>query len=370
MKQTAIIAWVLSVCSPLRKSQAKTLAPLVAAAVQVGRLSLAALGRHLSGTTLCKHKIKRAWRFCANHRLTVADGMRGLIERLGRRRDEPLLVALDWVEVRSFHTLMAAAVFGGRALPLLWASYPEWELYKSQNNLEEGLLRLLRDLVPAHVEIIVLADRGFGRAELARTCLGLPGLHFLLRIKPDVGVRHPRYRGLLCDYPVRPGLRRVLRQAAYRLSDPVMLNVVIRWKKGLPADRNEPWFLITDLPGNAVALTALYGQRMAVEELFRDDKSLRNGWALRLTQLTEAWRLDRLLLVVALAYWLLVGLGLLAWQKYKPAWWCSTNREKRGRRQCSAFTIGRTVRDLLRERPAHAFHAAVAATASAARNWG
>jgi hypothetical protein len=370
MRQAAIIAWVLSVCSPLRKSQAKTLADLVAAAAQVGRLSLAALGRHLAGPALCKHRIKRAWRFCANPRVTVADGMRGLIERLGRRRGEPLLVALDWVEVRSFHTLMAAAVFGGRALPLLWASYPEWELYKSQNNLEEGLLRLLRSLVPPHVEIVVLADRGFGRAELARTCLGLPGLHFLLRIKPDVGVRHPRWRGLLCDYPVRPGIRRVLRQAAYRLTDPVTLNVVIRWKKGLPAGRNEPWFLITDLPGNAASLTALYARRMAVEELFRDDKSLRNGWALRLTQLREARRLDRLLLIVALAYWLLVGLGLLARQKHRPALWCSTNREKRGRQQCSAFTIGRTVRDLLHERPADAFQAAADATASAAINWG
>jgi hypothetical protein len=370
MQPTAIIAWVLSVCSPLRKSQAKTLADLVAAAVGVGRISLAALGRHLAGSALCKHKIKRAWRFCANRRITVADGMRGLIGRLGRRRGEPLMVALDWVEIRSFHTLMAAAVFGGRALPLLWASYPEWELYKSQNSLEEGLLRLLRDLVPAHVDIIVLADRGFGRAELARTCLGLPGLHFVLRIKPDVGVRHRRWRGLLCHYPVRPGIRRVLRQAAYRLSDPVTLNVVIRWKKGLPAGRDQPWFLITDLPGNAASLTALYAKRMAVEELFRDDKSLRNGWALRLTQLTKAGRLDRLLLIVALAYWLLVGLGLLARQKYRPSLWCSTNREKRGRWQCSAFTIGRAVRQRLRERPATAFQAATTATANAAINWG
>ena len=61
-----------------------------------------------------------------------------------------------------------------------------------------------------------------------------------------------------------------------------------------------------------MALTELYGRRMAVEELFRDDKSARNGWALRHTQLTQAGRFDRLLLVLALAYWLLVGLGLLA----------------------------------------------------------
>jgi hypothetical protein len=165
-------------------------------------------------------------------------------------------------------------------------------------------------------------------------------------------------------------MRGVLRQAFYRRSDPVTLIVVIRWKKGLQADRNEPWFLITDLPGNAVELTELYRRRMAVEELFRDDKSLRNGWALRLTQLTKAERLDRLLLIVALAYWLLVGLGLLARQNYQPSLWCSTNREKPGRWQCSAFTIGRAVRVQLCERQDAAFQAAATATAYAAISWG
>ena len=369
MRVAAVVAFVLSVCAALRKSQAKTLADLVAAALRVGRVSLAALGRLMAGGAQCKHKIKRAWRFCANRRVTVADARRGVAARLARGRGEPLLVALDWVEVRSFHTLMAAAVFGGRAVPLLWASYPEWELYKSQNNLEEGLLRLLRDLVPARVPVVVLADRGFGRAELARAC-GQIGVHYLIRVRPDAGVRHRRYRGLLRDYPVRKGIRRVLRGADYRLSDPVTLNVVIRWKKGLPAGRDEPWFLITDLPGGAAALAELYARRMAVEELFRDDKSLRNGWALRHTQLRRADRFDRLLLVLALAYWLLVGLGLVARARHRPAHWCSTNREYRGREQCSAFTVGRAMLGRLRESPAAAFAAVCSATAEVAPNWG
>ena len=71
MRQAAVVAWVLSVCSGLRRSQAKTLAELVAAALHVGRATLAALGRHMAGGALCKHRIKRAWRFCANKRVTV-----------------------------------------------------------------------------------------------------------------------------------------------------------------------------------------------------------------------------------------------------------------------------------------------------------
>jgi hypothetical protein len=53
----------------------------------------------------------------------------------------------------------------GRAIPLRGASYPEWRLAKSQNNLEEGLLRLLNDKLTPHVRVMLLADRGFGRAE-------------------------------------------------------------------------------------------------------------------------------------------------------------------------------------------------------------
>jgi hypothetical protein len=59
-----------------------------------------------------------------------------------RWRKRPLLVSFDWTEVRSFHTLMAAAVIRGRAMPLLRARYEEWKFHCSQNDLEEGLLRL------------------------------------------------------------------------------------------------------------------------------------------------------------------------------------------------------------------------------------
>jgi hypothetical protein len=366
MSPAAVVAFVLTLCTALRKSQAKTLADLVAAALSVQRVSLAALGRLLTGEALAKHRIKRAWRFCANPRVTVADGMKGVLDRLGRRhRHTPLVVALDWVEVRTFHTLMAAAVLGGRAVPLLWASYPEWELRKSQNNLEEGLLRLLKSLLPEDVRVIVLADRGFGRAELARACRQI-GLHFLIRIKPDAGVRHPRYRGLLKDYPVKKGMKRVLRDAAYRLSDPVTLNVVIRWKRGLPPKRDEAWFLITDLGGSAAELTELYARRMAVEELFRDGKSQRNGWALRQTQLRQADRFDRLLLVLALAYWLLVVLGLVARQRCGPSAWCSSNREQ----ECSAFTIGRAMLGRMHVHPATAFVAVFVAVLEVGAKWG
>lgn len=41
---------------------------------------------------------------------------------------------------------------------------------RSQNNLEYGLLHLFRTMVPKSTEVVIFADRGFGRAEMASEC--------------------------------------------------------------------------------------------------------------------------------------------------------------------------------------------------------
>jgi hypothetical protein len=375
MKPLQAVAWVLSLCTDLRLSQTKTLADLTAAAMQVGRVSLAAIGRKLTGPTAAKHRIKRTWRFCANKGVVISDAMRGLVRHLlkrrrakpgsARRKVKPLLIAFDWTDIRNFHTLMAAAVMKGRAVPLLWATYTKWKLAKSQNNLEEGLLRLLRDLVPTGVPVILLADRGFGRTELGRLCQQL-GFRYVIRIKPDVWVEGPSYRGLLEDYPVHKGMAVVLRDVRYRKEDPVVQHVVVRWKPDLPKKRDEPWYLMTDLRRGAVELTNVYGKRMTVEELFRDDKNKRNGFSLRHTKITKPDRIDRLLLILALAYWLLCGIGLLARQRYRPGQWCSSNDPK----QCSVFTIGRIMLTEMQVKAAEAFAAVCGAVEEAAPKWG
>ena len=83
---------------------------------------------------------------------------------------------------------------------------------------------------------------------------------------------------------------------------------------------------------------------MTIEEYFRDTQSQRNGSALRLTLIGSAQRLERMLLVLALAYWLLVAVGLAASKALRSGAWCSNNRPG----ECSLFTIGRTMLDRLK----------------------
>jgi hypothetical protein len=157
-----------------------------AAAAHVGCGTLSAIGRSLPRPTAAQHRIERAWWFRANDRVRASEVMPRVVRRLTRGRKKPLLVALDWTDVRGLHTLMAAAVMRGRAVPLLWASYTTGQLHRSQNSFEEGLLRLLVSMLPGGVRVVLLADRGFGRAELARTCEAL-NLRDLVRIKPTSG---------------------------------------------------------------------------------------------------------------------------------------------------------------------------------------
>ncbi len=365
MSPDAVIGWVLTVAGRLRLSQAKTLSDLVEAATHVGRATLSAIGRCLAGDTTAKSRIQRTWRFCDNDRIHVSAVMARVINRLTHKRKKPLLVALDWTEVRTFHTLMAAAVLGARALPLLWATYTEGQLYRSQNSYEEALLRLLVSMLPTGVKVIVLADRGFGRTELARTCQEL-GVRFLIRIKPDVRVTHTSYTGRLDDYPIKKGMWRVLAGAQYRSDQAVVLNVVIRWKKGLPKGRDEAWFLMTDLDGNAVQLTNLFARRTAIEELFRDGKDGRYGLGLGQSQVKTAGRLDRLILIVALALILLSGLGRIARGRFRPSAWCCSNDPY----ECSDVTVGRRMWDRINEPPELLIEQIVRATIHVVGNWG
>jgi len=336
MKRQEISQFVRVACSSLRLSQAKTLSVLVPAAMTLARASLAQLGRALAGQSAVatKHCIKRVDRFVGNPRIEPTEAMRGMVQWLAQPR-EKLLVSLDWVDIRHFQCLVLAARLRGRALPLLWAVYRYEDVYRSQNNLEYGLLRAFRTMIPPSVAVTVLADRGFGRTEMARVCQELT-FHYVIRIQPTAWVRSARFTGCLRAYPIQRGQRHLLRHVWYRKARPVFQQVAVVWLR----DQAEPWYLMTDEDHlKAQVLSKVFARRMSIEEYFRDTKSQRNGFALRLIQIQDSQRLGRFLLILAWAYILLVTVGLYALTHFRPAQWCANNRPG----ECSLFTIGKVM---------------------------
>ena len=98
----------------------------------------------------------------------------------------------------------------------------------------------------------------------------------------------------------------------------------------------------------------------------RDGKSCRHGSAPRLTQLTNADRLDRLLPILALASLLRTGPGAGTRARDRPGMWCSSNDE----RQCSVDTIGRVMLGHMSESPEAVRQEVVAATTKVVPKWG
>jgi hypothetical protein len=353
MNRTDAIAWLVSACAvSLRQSQAKTLTALVHAALFTPRISLANLGRHLRGQAKVKHRIKRVWRFIANDRVEPSVAMTPVVERLLARHPKrrPLGVSFDWTDIRGLQTLVAAANVKGRAIPLCWASCHKhvYDGHRSRNAFEESLLLMLRQMIPDHVKVVILADRGFGRTELGRFCQRR-GFSYVIRIQGKVRVKFNDADVRLDHYPVRKGTSERLDNVIYRSRsrEPLHQHVVIRWAKGLPKRRDEPWYLMTDLPREegwtALRTSKLYGQRMDIEQLFRDGKNKRHGWSLRDTGIDRPDRLDRLILVLALAYLLLMGVGLIATERYDPSHWSSNRRSD----SASLFTVGQWMLDTI-----------------------
>jgi hypothetical protein len=88
--------------------------------------------------------------------------------------------------------------------------------------------------------------------------------------------------------------------------------------------------------------------------------------SLREGEVTRNRLLVKKILRTCLAYWLLVGVGLVARRRYRPGRSCSSN----GERQCSAFTVGRVMLDRMRVKAEKAIAAVAGPTGAAAPNWG
>ena len=228
----SVFHWTRSLTAQtLRASQAKTLAWIVASLVHVRHLNLPELALHANSNTSFKHRLKRISRFLGNDRIDPVAGYSPvLMEIFRRQKRQPLVLAFDWTKFRGLHSLALVAVFGGRGVPVLWQTVHERGLYKSQSRIEREMLTQLQRLLPPRKRVIILADRGFGKTDLARHCQQLR-LDYVIRIKPNVRIDCEQHVGLLKTYEVRPGQCHVLHQARFRKHDPVIQQVVVKRTK-------------------------------------------------------------------------------------------------------------------------------------------
>lgn len=293
----------------LHGHQSKTLAMFTWGAIQAKSSVVQRVAEELlaESDARCESIERRLRRFLANDRVEVKATWEHLLAHvLPYWKGKKVTLVID---ITSFEE-HAQVIYVGllqktRVLPLAWRVMP------GQDKWEERQWSLVQDLfgqVNTYLqssECTVIGDRGFGSLAFIRLCQQ-QGWHYLLRISSDAWGRR-RFRGAYRDWE---SVGNIVSQPGQHCSGAVLLWQEHEWETQMTAiwepGNQEAWFLISDLPAGAKRV-AEYRWRMRVEATFQDLKS--RGWQWESTLVRDLKRLDRMLLVLFLAFWWLMHLA-------------------------------------------------------------
>lgn len=225
---------------------------------------------------------------------------------------EPILnVALTgWKAVNAEVILDGVSVFGdrmqifrlslrhgNRAIPLGWTVIAGKGLTQVEK-LESLLSRVATFLKPRVKRVIFSADRGFRDCDWAEQCLQL-GWHYDIRVACNTYVCLPDGQSCRIDQlPCKAGRCRYFQQVHLTQDKKLLTNLSLTWSTGDAKNKPELVAVISDGKACRTRLSE-YGERMDIEQSFRDDKSA--GFDMAHTRIKHVDRLERLLLALAIA---------------------------------------------------------------------
>jgi Transposase DDE domain len=205
---------------------------------------------------------------------------------------DPIVLILDQSKLSERHqVLMLALRYGKRALPLAW------RVATTQGAIgfatQKALLETVASWVPAGAPIRLLGDRFYGTADLIGWCQDRDW-SYRLRLKGNL---------VVFDGTAKTTTGACAGERLFFLEDVDLTGKRARTHIGIIQDPGhaEPWIIAMSEPPSYLR-TLEYAQRWGIEPMFSDFKS--RGFGVEDTQIRYADRLDRLLLVMALAlYW-------------------------------------------------------------------
>ena len=221
-----------------------------------------------------------------------------------------IVVSLDWTEFDADeHSTIVLSVqtSHGRNTPLLWKTHKRLALKGNRNNYEDELLVKFRDIVPEHVKVTIVADRGFSDTALFNFLENELGFDYIIRTKSNVKVSDAEGNLFAVkDFLLPSGRTRTLKNVELTSQRYPIMRVFCTQKKGMKS----AWYIVSSREDLAASKTLqLYGKRWGIETSFRDIKDYRFGMGMSETYTRSTTRRDRLFLLGALAIALLTLLG-------------------------------------------------------------
>lgn len=254
-----------------------------------------------------KHATKQIDRLLSNRGISVWDLSQAWVKYVVGECKE-MIVALDW---SSFYadeqTMLSINLVTGKGLatPLVWKSVDKKQLKHNRARYEDQLLSRLKAVLPEGVQVLLLADRGFADQRFFRFLEEELKFNYIIRIKSSTTIVHHTTQQKALEW-LRPDGRSVcLKHASMTLQKyPIQQFIAVKDKNMKAA-----WFLVSNTQLQAKEVIHLYAKRWKIEPYFRDLKDGRFGLGLKQTHIRSPERRDRLMLVLALSYFLLVILG-------------------------------------------------------------
>lgn len=219
-------------------------------------------------------------------------------------------VSLDWTSFAKdgqWTICLNLLTSQGSSTPLLWHTIKQSQLKNNRARFEDQLLTRLKEALPADVQVLLVADRGFADRRFFDFLDKTLGFFYIIRIKLNTVVINDKNESkkakewLRTDGRVKGLMNVKITHDAYEVKQFVSVH-----DRGMKS----AWFLATNMPDmKAREIVNWYGKRWKIEPYFRDMKDGTYGLGLRSTHIKASARKDRLLFVVALCYLLLILLG-------------------------------------------------------------
>ena len=216
---------------------------------------------------------------------------------------QTIVVMMDQSKINDLNqVLMLSVRIGNRALPVAW------RVCTTQGNIgfktQKQLLDVVVEWFPDGAKVMLAADRFYGTAKLVNWCQEAKW-SYRIRLKGNLILRHEGWeiKTIEAASLTSQGVENV------ELSDSgVITNIGILHEKG----HHEPWIIAMDARlGKYNVLD--YGLRWAIEPMFSDFKS--RGFGLAQSQIQKPERLERLILIMAIAMYWAVSSGTYDQQK-------------------------------------------------------
>jgi hypothetical protein len=219
------------------------------------------------------------------------------IAALAGAKGQTVVLMMDQSKISDgFECLMVSLRVGDRAIPVVWT------VQQVKGNIgfssQQPLLKAVLAMLPKESDVLLAADRFYGTSSLIGWCQR-HGWHYRIRLKGNLVLQHEG--GQITTGEAAAAKMTSLLHATFNETK-VTTHIGILHEPGHP----EPWIIAMDsTPTRGRVLD--YGMRWGIEPMFSDFKS--RGFGITQTHLQHADRIERLILVLAVALFWAVSTG-------------------------------------------------------------